>query len=67
MAAPQTNIPKQTRRHAPSLIAITLAVLFGVGIVGWWVFGATSGETPAEAPGGTLIAPQDTPAPAPTQ
>lgn len=63
MSAPQTNIPKQTRRHAPSLIAMALVVLFAIGLLGWWMFAATSDETPTTAPGGTLVAPQDGSAP----
>lgn len=63
MSAPRTNVPEQTRRHLPSLIGIALAVLFGVGVVGWWVLDTTSGETPEAAPGGTQIAPEGVPPP----
>jgi hypothetical protein len=43
---------------------MALAVLVGVGLIAWWVLGTTSGETPAEPTGSTLIAPQDLAPPA---
>lgn len=45
MSAPDTNTEKQKKRHWPPLIAFALVVIFGVGIILYWV-----GEEIATAP-----------------
>ena len=45
MSAPQTNIKKQRRRHKGPLVGLTLVVIFGVGLILYWIF-----ELFAEAP-----------------
>ncbi|MBN8189772.1 hypothetical protein JF540_24085 [Salipiger thiooxidans] len=45
MSPPDTNTRRQARRHWPVFIALALVVLFGVGIILYWV-----GEEAAQAP-----------------
>ena len=45
MSAPRTNLKKQRRRHKGPLIGLTLIVIFGVGLILYWIF-----ELFAEAP-----------------
>lgn len=37
MTPPDTNLKKQKRRHRGPLFGIAIAVLFGVGIILYWV------------------------------
>ena len=37
MAAPQTNIEKQKRWHRGPLIGMALVVIFGVGLITYWL------------------------------
>ncbi len=48
MAPHDTNTPKEARRHAVPLIGMALAVLFGVGLVFWWI--ADVAFSPEETP-----------------
>lgn len=51
MTAPDTNIPKQTKRHKPALIGITVAAV-AVGVI-FFVLGAfdwASGDQAAREP-----------------
>lgn len=46
MSAPNTNLTKERRRHWAPLLGMALAVLFGVGIILFWIADDT-----ADAPG----------------
>lgn len=50
MSAPHTNVKKQRRRHKGPLIGLGLVVLFGVGLILYWIFElfATAPEHPGE-------------------
>jgi hypothetical protein len=37
LSAPQTNLEKQKRRHRGPLIGMAAAVLFGVGLISYWL------------------------------
>jgi ABC-type transporter Mla subunit MlaD len=60
MAPHDTNTPKEGRRHAAPLIGMALVVLFGVGLIFWWVVEVTQG--PEEAPNNPVEAPAAEPA-----
>ena len=50
MSAPQTNIEKQKRRHRGPLIGMALAVVFGVGLIVYWMLDeAAEGQSPLDA------------------
>lgn len=50
MSAPQTNIEKQKRRHRGPLIGMALAVVFGVGLILYWLLDeAAEGQSPLDA------------------
>ena len=55
MTPPDTNLQKQKKRHRGPLIGIALVVIFGFGLIAYWVV-----EEAAVAPG-----PDDAPAPRP--
>ena len=40
MSAPDTNIDKQTKRHAGPLVGIALAVVVAVAALAWWALAA---------------------------
>ena len=44
MAPHDTNMPREARRHAVPLIGIAFAVLFGAGLILWWIAGALGGN-----------------------
>ncbi|QBF31281.1 hypothetical protein [Thalassococcus sp. S3] len=47
MSAPDTNIEKQERRHAPSLLGIGAAVVFGLAmLVGLLIYVTSNGAAP---------------------
>lgn len=63
MSAPQTNIEKQKRWHRGPLIGMALAVIFGVGLIFFWMIeesanganpGANDDAQPVVAPETTL-------------
>lgn len=50
MSAPQTNIDTQKRRHKGPLIGMALAVVFGVGLILYWMLDeAAEGQSPLDA------------------
>jgi hypothetical protein len=49
MSAPQTNIEKQKKRHKGPLIGMALAVVFGVGLIFFWLMDeAADGQSPLD-------------------
>ncbi|MDT8855947.1 hypothetical protein RNZ50_13185 [Paracoccaceae bacterium Fryx2] len=51
MSAPNTNLDKQKRRHRGPLIGMAAVVLFGVGIIAYWLTEESAdGQSPADAP-----------------
>lgn len=73
MAAPQTDIEKQKRWHRGPLIGMALVVVFGVGLIAYWLIDESANRvepdpTPAiqgqEVPADNAPA---VPAPAPVQ
>lgn len=48
MSAPSTNIERESRRHAPSLIGIALAMLIG-GVMGATITYTALGDSPEGA------------------
>lgn len=74
MSAPQTDMEKQTRRHRWPLIGMAVVVIFGVFLIGYWLFeeAAQTEQPEAEVPAGSAdieTAPQVAPeagAPTPT-
>lgn len=42
MSAPDINLEKQRRRHRGPLIGMVLAVLFGLGLMFFWLTGEVS-------------------------
>jgi len=54
MTPPDTNIRRQGRRHIWPLLGIALVVLFGVGIILYWI-----GEEVGTAPAPPLVEDQD--------
>ena len=68
MAPHDTNTRKEARRHAGPLIGMALVVLFGLGLILYWIFGVTEG--PDEAPNSAIeqpAAPEANPAAAPSE
>lgn len=65
MSAPQINLEKQTRRHWAPLLGIALAVLFGVGILVYWL-GEEVSEADPQSPAGLDAGTVDEPAPSTT-
>jgi hypothetical protein len=59
MSAPRTNIEKQKRRHWAPLAGMALVVLFGVGLILYWIFeeAATAPENIGEQPRPILAPP----------
>ncbi len=62
MSAPQTNLEKQKRRHKGPLIGMAAVVLFGVGLIGYWLIEESAmSENPVgsdtEQDGGTAPTP----------
>lgn len=50
MSAPQTNIEKQKRWHRGPLIGMALVVIFGVGLMFFWLIEeSANGATPGTA------------------
>lgn len=51
MSAPRTNTNTQRRRHRGPLVGMAFVVLFGVSLIGYWVFeeAATSDNTAGNA------------------
>lgn len=50
MSAPQTNIEKQKRWHRGPLIGMALVVIFGVGLIFFWLIKeSANGATPGTA------------------
>lgn len=75
MAAPQTDIEKQKRWHRGPLIGMALVVVFGVGLIAYWLIDESANRvepdpTPAiqgqEVPADNAPA-ATAPAPAPVQ
>ena len=78
MAAPHTDIEKQKRWHRGPLIGMALVVIFGVGLITYWLIDESANRvepdpTPAiqgqdvpadNAPAATAPAPAPAPAPA---
>ncbi|KEO51309.1 hypothetical protein [Thioclava pacifica] len=60
MSAPDTNLDRQKRRHAPALIGMAVMALLGVALVFAWIAAAsrdaqTASETPpAETPAAAI-------------
>jgi len=48
MTAPDTKLERQKRRHRGPLIGIGIAVIFGVGMMMLWLFGAVSDAPPPD-------------------
>jgi hypothetical protein len=48
MSAPQTNLPKQRRRHRGPLIGLVAVVLFAVGLIFWLAMRTADQGTPVE-------------------
>lgn len=68
MAPHEPDTRKEARRHAGPLIGMALVVLFGVGLILYWIFGVTEG--PDEAPNTAIeqpAAPAADPAAAPAE
>ena len=61
MSAPQTNVEKQRRRHYGPLIGISLAAVFGVVLIVFWLFEEAATSDPPAPPEATETLP-----PAPT-
>ena len=57
MTPPDTNLQKQKKRHRGPLIGIALVVIFGFGLIAYWVL-----EEAAMAPGPDDGAEEQTPA-----
>lgn len=55
MSAPETNISKQKKRHRPALIAIAVAVVFGIGIFVANVFSSVEPEDGMVEDGPTML------------
>ncbi len=54
MSAPSTNIERESRRHAPSLIGIALAMLIG-GVMGATITFTALGGNPEDAVNRTVM------------
>lgn len=48
MSAPQTNLDKQRKRHWAPLLGMALAVLFGVGVIFYWLGEEVATSDPPE-------------------
>ena len=48
MSAPQTNLPKQRRRHRGPLIGMVAVVLFALGLIFWLTMRTADEGTPRE-------------------
>lgn len=53
MAAPDTNLEKQKRRHRGPLIGMGVSVVF-VAVLLFWLFGTDSVETPPDGSGSEI-------------
>lgn len=59
MSAPHTNVEKQRRRHIASLAGMALAVLFGVGVIAYWLFEEAAESDPPPPPQATETQPSN--------
>lgn len=51
MSAPQTNLETQKRRHRGPLIGSALVVIFGVGLIAYWILEESAvAENPVGSP-----------------
>jgi hypothetical protein len=58
MSPPDTNLKKQKRRHRGPLIGMALAVVFGVGIILYWI-AEEAVMAPGPEAGGEDVTPAD--------
>ena len=59
MSSPDTNTRKEARRHWPPLLALLLVVVFGVGLILYWVAEEIAEAPDEDAPTTTAPSAQD--------